>query len=194
MHRFILPVKGLGRGKTRVSGAPRDRADLVDAMLLDTMLAALATDLGPVVVVTSDPRILSLARQHGALGISHAGGLNAAAAAGAGRTRAAILLPDVPAVKPSEIVEVLESCDRGFVEDWAGTGTTMLFGRGLRPQFGPASAARHAHAGYPPVAAAGAGLRADVDTWSDLHRAVELGVGPNTQRLLDAGIHSPSKR
>ncbi len=46
MHRFILPVKGLGRGKTRVRGLQEDRAELVDAMLLDTLQAALSTDLG----------------------------------------------------------------------------------------------------------------------------------------------------
>lgn len=184
MVRFILPVKGFGRGKSRLNLDPALRAELTEAMLLDTLTAVLEADLGPATVVSADPQILQLAQDHGALGFHHEGALNSAIAAAAGGCLCAAILPDLPALRPDQLRTTLTGVSKGFVADWSGTGTTMLFGSVLHPHFGPASATRHELAGYPRVQVPPSGLTADVDTWSDLTRAQELGLGPITARLV----------
>ncbi|WP_263729147.1 hypothetical protein [Cellulomonas sp. SG140] len=55
-----MPVKDARRGKTRLSAvlSPGHRAELVRAMALDTLLAALACDrVAQVLVVTVDPSV-----------------------------------------------------------------------------------------------------------------------------------------
>lgn len=184
MIRFILPVKGFGRGKSRLNLDPARRAELTEAMLLDTLRAVLAADLGPAIVVTADPQVLELAQVHAALGFHHAGALNDAIAAAAGDNLCAAILPDLPALRPDQLRTTLSGISSGFVADWSGTGTTMLFGSALRPHFGPASAHRHELAGYPRLSAPQCGLTADVDTWADLTRAQDLGLGPMTARVV----------
>lgn len=195
--RFILPVKGLGLGKTRLLVPASVRSALVTAMLRDCLFAVRASGLGPAVVVSPDPAVHALADAAGAEVLDHAGDLNeaiSAAAAAPTRNRYAALLPDLPALRAEELLRVISEHAAGFVPDAAGTGTTLLFGERLRPRFGPGSADKHAEAGYPPVHLPFCGLTADIDTWDDLLRARGLQMGPHTAHVLDSMDHAEHSR
>lgn len=186
MVRFILPVKRLSLGKTRLLIPAAHRSALIAAMLQDCLIAVRDTGLGPAVVVSPDPAVQALADAAGADVLDHPGTLNEAVAAAATPHRCAALLPDLPALRAEELVAVLSDHMDGFVPDAAGTGTTMLFGTHLQPRFGPGSATSHATAGYRAVHLPFCGLTADVDTWEDLLRVGELGVGRYTAQVLDS--------
>jgi len=192
--RFILPVKGRGLRKTRLGGSDAVREELSVAMLQDCLSAVQESDLGPVVVVSPDPQILDLATDAGATAMAHSGGLNDAITAAAGPGRCAALLPDLPALRAGHVRQVLTTADEGFVADASGRGTTLLFGRRLRPHFGPGSAAAHAAAGYQRIELAECGLTVDVDTYADLQRAHALGLGPRTSAVLARSGGDPAWR
>lgn len=122
-------------------------------------------------------------------------GLNAAALEGASHAGQqwpadgiAVLVGDLPALRPAELGAVLRAAEchpMTFVADHAGTGTTLLAarpGQVLRPAFGLASAERHASTAT--ALAAGPGLRLDVDTVEDLRAAAELGLGRQTAAVV----------
>jgi 2-phospho-L-lactate/phosphoenolpyruvate guanylyltransferase len=129
-------------------------------------------------------------------------GLNAALRHGAALaarrwpgTGLAALTADLPALNPAELAVALRAASAvagpaAFVPDAAGVGTTLYAvrpGGEFRPQFGGASAARHAASGATELDLAGlAGLRRDVDTAEDLRLALSLGAGPRTTVL--AGV------
>lgn len=184
MVRFILPVKGFARGKTRLGLSQVQRSELAMAMLADCITASLATGYGPVLVVSPDPAVRRFAELHGASSLHNPGRLNEAVAAGCGPGRNAALLPDVPAVRADELVMAVDGWESGFVPDAAGTGTTLLFGQNLTPAFGPGSARRHEQAGWHRLDIPLCGLRVDVDTWDDLLIARRFGLGAATAALL----------
>ncbi|WP_353826310.1 NTP transferase domain-containing protein [Agromyces sp. SYSU T0242] len=112
----------------------------------------------------------------------------------------AVLLGDLPALRPEHLDAALEGAarhPRAFVPDAEGTGTTLATaspGVAFVPHFGRDSAARHRAAGYADLtvrAAAGPGsvaaaLRRDVDTAAELAEAVALGVGARTAEVVGA--------
>ncbi|WOF23398.1 2-phospho-L-lactate guanylyltransferase [Microbacterium betulae] len=122
-------------------------------------------------------------------------GLDAAVRAGlaavpADRPRA-VLLGDLPALRPSDLDAALVLAgivDRGLVPDAEGTGTTLVTARAsipLSPAFGTDSAARHRAAGHVDLdVGASSTLRRDVDTAAQLAAALALGAGPRTAALL----------
>ncbi len=199
----VVPAKRLAVAKTRLSPltAPDGdlHADLVLALLADTVTAALAAADGDavvadVVVVTDDPRAAALVTALGARTVPDEpdGGLNAALAHGARAVRTAAvaaLSSDLPALRPAELGAALRAAGdspRTLVADAAGTGTTLLTACGgdLAPRFGPGSAARHVAGGALPLTGELPGLRRDVDTPADLVEALRLGVGRHTAALL----------
>ncbi|WP_233498829.1 2-phospho-L-lactate guanylyltransferase [Blastococcus sp. TF02A-26] len=199
----VVPAKRLAVAKTRLSPltatAPDLHAELVLALLADTVTAALGTadaevSVADVVVVTDDVRAAALVTGLGArtVGDEPDRGLNPALAHGAGAARTAAvaaLSSDLPALRPAELAAALraaEGAGRALVADAAGTGTTLLAARGgeLRPRFGAGSAAAHTADGALPLAGDWPGLRRDVDTAADLAEAVRLGVGRHTAALL----------
>jgi 2-phospho-L-lactate guanylyltransferase len=192
--RFILPVKGRGLRKTRLGGSEAAREELSVAMFQDCLLAVQESALGPVVVVSPDTAILALADRAGATPLDHSGGLNAAVRAAAGSSRCAALLPDLPALRGEHLVRVLSEGGEGFVPDFSGRGTTLLFGQRLRPHFGPGSAAAHAAVAYPRIELEECGLTVDVDTADDLARAEHLGLGPHTAAILARSGADPTLR
>jgi 2-phospho-L-lactate/phosphoenolpyruvate guanylyltransferase len=192
--RFILPVKGFARGKTRLGLSPAQRSDLTMAMLADCITASLATGYGPVLVVSPDPQVRRFAELRGASALHNPGGLNDAVSAACGPGRNAALLPDVPAVRADELAMALDSCESGFVPDAAGTGTTLLFGEHLAPAFGPGSAHRHEQAGCRRLDIPLCGLRVDVDTWDDLLIARSFGLGTATAELATRLGADPAAR
>jgi 2-phospho-L-lactate guanylyltransferase len=124
------------------------------------------------------------------------GGLNAALAHAAAALAhlhpddgVATIVADLPALRPSELLEVLmhaTSVERAFVPDFAGIGTTVLTvaaGHALAPYFGADSAVRHRASGARQLLA-GSSVRSDVDTATDLARCLALGVGRRTSAVI----------
>ena len=192
MATLIVPVKGLREAKSRLRlpGVPTE--ELVAAMLRDTVNAALAADVGPVVVVTPDDEVVAVARDLGAQALVDLGSLNEAITSGvtlaarshAGSSRCAALLADLPALQAHDLRSVLTSHRRGFVPDRSGTGTTLAFDEHLQPAFGRDSASRHEAQGLPRIHLELCGLTVDVDTVEDLQVADRLGLGEHTRRIV----------
>ena len=197
--RVVVPVKGTAAAKSRLSlVAGRRRYDLAVALALDTIAAAADTPGVRLVVVTSDGLIAAEAEGLGAAVVPDPGtGLGAAIDAGVeqaardGTAGVAVLLGDLPALRPADLAAALAACRRAgtaFVPDADGDGTVLLAATEpawLRPAFGPGSA--HAHAAH----AARLDLdlprlRRDADVAADLARAARLGVGARTAALLRA--------
>ncbi|GAB2744189.1 hypothetical protein GCM10027174_17360 [Salinifilum aidingensis] len=206
-HRahLVVPVKPLDLAKTRLHGAADAGAGrrtahtaLVAAVVLDTVLAArAASGVADVTVVTSDPALRALFREHGVETCADApdAGLNAALRHGAqlavrrGARRVGALQADLPALRPEELDAALRASGggRAFCPDRHGTGTTLLVaGRDepLEPRFGASSAAAHARSGAPALTGPWPSLRCDVDTAADLEHAARLGLGTRTRRAL----------
>ena len=196
----VVAVKPPSFGKSRLAGlADEQRRELAEAFALDTVEAVAATPgVAHVLVVTDDFR---LAAAMGALGAEvmpdgASDDLNAtlvqAVAEVARRWSDAVpvaLCADLPGLRPAELGAVLEEAvalvhagGSAFVRDRAGTGTTLYAAAAARfdPQFGAASASRHAGEGAVEVGASASSVRADVDDLIDLGAALVHGVGPRT--------------
>jgi len=203
---LIVPVKRLDAAKSRLRGAVPNHVDLVLALLLDTVTAALnAEGVRRVLVVCEDHRVPPALRGTGADCVDKRGlpGLNPALDYGASVLRAndrhaviGALQADLPALRPEELAAALAEAGgrRAFCADRPGTGTTLLLsapGRPLEPHFGPGSAAAHTASGAIPITAPVPTLRCDVDTTEDLAAACALGPGPRTSTLVCIGSVTP---
>ncbi|MGN6327230.1 2-phospho-L-lactate guanylyltransferase [Pseudolysinimonas sp.] len=189
MWTLIVPVKPADIGKSRLGAEP----GLVRAIALDTIDAALATPrVGRVLVVTSDR---TLATEAEIVAEVAPRGLRAAIATGlatAGHDAPrAVLLGDLPALRPEDLEEALRraaAVPTGFVADREGTGTTLVTAQAgieLRHAFGPESARRHRELALAElVLPAGSTVPLDVDTPEQL--AATAGLGPRTAAELAA--------
>ncbi|MGV9827437.1 2-phospho-L-lactate guanylyltransferase [Gordonia sp. NPDC003429] len=200
----VLAVKDLRDAKTRLAvipGPPSGRAELVLAMLADTIAALLAAGVDRIVVVSPDETVRELAARAGARPIPEdisGGGLNAAYAQGAAHARALwpvagmalMIQADLPAAAPHSLRQIIEAAapdTQSIVADRSGAGTALL----LRPiaidelpRFGTDSAAAHRNGGATELDPQGTrwpDVRTDVDTVDDLRAAMRLGVGPRTR-------------
>ena len=202
---LVLPVKGGPLAKSRLGARP----ELAAAIALDSVEAVLACpDVARALVVTSDPGMRAAARALGAEVIPEvrpgaglvpaiAAGVRGAALAGAGPT--AVLLPDLPALRPADLALALQAVDARLsgadgadgangaamaaVPDADGSGTVLLAAltpAGLDPAFGPDSLAEHVRRGAARLDLDLPRLRRDVDTPSDLEQAMALGTGTRT--------------
>jgi 2-phospho-L-lactate guanylyltransferase len=181
----VIPVKGTVSAKSRLGAS----AELALAIALDTVAAAL--EAADVIVVTSP----SLAPEFEALGarvvLDTGTGLNAAVRQGivaAGSGPVAVLLGDVPAMRPEELAAVLAvRHPLAFVPDADNDGTVLIAAldpADHAPAFGAHSRVAHLAAGYLELhVPTDSGLRRDVDTPDQL---VALGerVGPRTRAAL----------
>jgi 2-phospho-L-lactate/phosphoenolpyruvate guanylyltransferase len=204
----LLPTKALPEAKSRLATSSADaqaHARLVRAIRADTVAAARsARNVARIVIVADRPGMD--APEADEVIVQSAPGLNAALREGARHAAQrwpedgiAALVGDLPAMRPDELADALESAARtahAYVTDMHGTGTTLLTARAgqhLGPSFGLGSAARHEVAAT--QLAAGPGLRHDVDTEADLRRALTLGVGPATLAVTAPetfGVHLDS--
>lgn len=203
---LVIAVKRLAAAKTRLAplfadAAPGTREDLVLAMLIDTITAALAVPaVGSITVVTPDDLAADAARTLGARVLiddtppGHGDPLNAALRSAEAAVRritsnVAVLQGDLPALQARELAQAVAAArpnPRSFVGDRHGTGTAALFAfdTPLDPCFGTDSARRHAHSGAAPLTNEWPGLRCDIDTADDLAAALRLGVGTATKRTI----------
>lgn len=103
----------------------------------------------------------------------------------------AVLLGDLPALRPDDLDEALAAASafpRAVVVDAEGTGTTLLTASAgvlLDPAFGAGSAAEHLRRGHVALDVPGqSGLRQDVDRLGDLAAVAALGTGRATSQVL----------
>lgn len=185
-------MKGTREAKSRFGGT--DNRALALAMALDTVEAALA--VAPVIVVTTDGEPFV---ELGATVIADPGaGLNAAIAAGldaaatshanakananANESGTAVLLGDLPGVRPSELAAALDAAGGhplSIVADADGTGTALAAataGHEHRLAFGAGSRGQHVANGYIELLGDWPGLRRDIDTAEQLASIEHLGV------------------
>lgn len=195
---LVVPIKRLDRAKSRLRGVvpAGEHAELVLALLLDTVTAAAAADaVRRVLVVCEDERIPAALRGTGVECVDERGlpGLNAALSFGAERLRTpegavGALQADLPALRPADLTAAVGEAAgrRAYCPDRPGTGTTLLLaapGEPLDPRFGPGSADAHAATGAVRVGLARPAMRCDVDTGDDLDVAAGLGLGTRTALL-----------
>ena len=205
----VVPVKGTADAKSRLDASEA----LATAIALDTVVAAVS--VARVIVVTSAGTGSELEAGSGPgsappsgpvfvdagaeVVVDPGGGLNAAIRAGleaAGADGAelssgvAVLLGDLPALLPSELLAALTEAQRhplAFVSDADGEGTVLITATGgaaHTPSFGAGSRAVHLAAGYVELdVAAESGLRRDVDTPDHLGALAER-VGAHTKAAL----------
>ncbi|BCJ72766.1 2-phospho-L-lactate guanylyltransferase [Catellatospora sp. IY07-71] len=180
----LVPLKPLAEAKSRLRGAAPDHEDLVLALALATVRAALtAAGVARVLVVTRDPVAAAELRGCGAdVAADHGRDLNDALRRAAAEVTGpvAALPADLPALRPAELAQALAAAGgrRAFVPDAAGVGTVLLVaapGRPLDPRFGSGSAAAHERTGAARLTGDWPTLRRDVDTADDL--AVVRGWG-----------------
>lgn len=187
-------MKGTREAKSRFGGT--DNRALALAMALDTVEAALA--VAPVIVVTTDGEPFV---ELGATVIADPGaGLNAAIAAGldaaatsqgkakanananANESGTAVLLGDLPGVRPSELAAALDAAGGhplSIVADADGTGTALAAataGDEHRLAFGAGSRGKHVANGYIELLGDWPGLRRDIDTAEQLASIEHLGA------------------
>jgi 2-phospho-L-lactate guanylyltransferase len=192
---LVVPIKNLDRAKSRLRGAvaAEEHADLVLALLLDTVTAAIRADgVRRVLVVCEDKRVPDALAGTGVECLDERGlpGLNAALTFGTEYLRTpagtvGALQADLPALRPADLAAAIVEADgrRAYCADRPGTGTTLLLaapGAPLTPRFGPGSADAHVASGAVRVGALSPALRCDVDTTDDLAVAAGLGLGKFT--------------
>ncbi len=199
LWRLVVPVKCQWTAKSRLHPpAGVARADLAHAIALDTISAALASvPAHQVVVVTSDEHTATFVRDQGGVVLPDPGdGLNSAIRVGIAAVQrvlgpgpVAVLLGDIPTLRPQDLAVALSACavhPRALVPDAVGTGTVLLTSRtpwDLDPRFGPGSAREHSRdcvrldLDLP-------ALRTDVDDDQALRLAITIGVGRHTAKVL----------
>jgi 2-phospho-L-lactate guanylyltransferase len=194
----VIPVKGTGEAKSRFGSG--DNFPLALAIALDTVEAALATaSVTGVLVVTSEAAstvfdeteaLVLVEDDPAGLASAIELGVETAWQMGAPGRGVAVLLGDLPALRPSELASALEQArlhELAMVPDVEGTGTTLITaadGAAHNPAFGPGSAALHRAAGYSQLdVPADSGLRMDVDTRDTLDTLVGR-LGSHTTALI----------
>jgi len=223
--QVVLPVKGGPTAKSRLradidrtamaaawAGTEIGYADgtalsgaLGTAIAQDTVAATAACPaVSDLVVVSADAAV-----RQWAVGTARVvpetvpgAGLLAAVADGLAATvggPVAVLLADLPAMRPEDLLHALKAAHRLLhapdappmvaLGDADGRGTVMVAARrpvDLSPAFGPDSLRQHRHRGAVTLDGGYERLRRDVDTVADLQLATELGVGRHTEAVLAA--------
>lgn len=188
----LVPVKPFRLAKQRLEGVltPSRRATLARALMMHTLdvlgACVSAGRLARVLVVSTDPMALGLARGRGAVALREPGdGLNAALAqarayAQARGARATLVVPaDLPNLSAEDVCALLALADHAGViiaPSYDG-GTNALFTcppDALHYAFGPNSCAEHVAqaetSGYRVDICSTPGLAHDLDTPQDLAR------------------------
>ena len=184
MTVILIPCKNLDRGKSRLAGCltPRSRRALCEFFLCRTLdVATQAVSPGQVRIVTSDPRVHTIARDYGVVAIpDRGGGLNAALESGRrnllaeGAGHAGLVLPiDLPLATAAELGAVVFAAGEVVIvpdEEKIGTNVLRLGPRAFRTfrfAFGLRSFADHCAAaraaGFDPVIVEAPTLAFDVD-------------------------------
>ena len=214
----VVPIRGLGNGKTRLAGllGPEARAALTRRMLRGVVRAALAAAPVRAVVVVSpdpaalafaaalDPAVVPLAQDPAAPGLDAAAAAGRAWAMARGASALLVLFGDLPLLRAEEIEDLLDhEAPVVLAVDRHGTGTNGLVLRLNRPaaaafrfHYGPGSYARHtAEAGglgLPVATSLAPGTALDLDTPEDWRRLVAAGTDELALAVSSAAADEPA--
>jgi 2-phospho-L-lactate guanylyltransferase len=192
MSVLAVPVRRLEDAKTRLAPilSPRERADLMLAMVHDVLDAATAQSGWETWVISSDVRVLDASRDAGAEPVDEAGSTLLAAvrqvettARKRGAPRLAVLLADLPWVTAGALADALEMSAPVVAARAASDGGTNLLLRtppdAIRARFGRDSFQKHLWAArrarVKAVAAESEELAFDLDDADDLDRLLASG-------------------
>jgi len=214
----LIPVKRFALAKRRLAPqlSPTERAALAKAMLRHVLgVLAGCRGLAGILIVTSDPEAMALARAFGAHVLPDAveSGTNAAVRAGmaaldrAGKGGVIVVPGDVPGITRAEmdaVVDALASAPVVLVPATRDGGTNLLAACPpalMAPSFGPSSFARHLEtaqaAGSEPCVLHLPGLGHDIDVSADLAALpaalspVLLRARPGAARPLPSPLEEP---
>ena len=207
MNFVLVPIKALAEGKTRLSPMLSEaaRRALSRAMLTDVVTSVLQVPaVDRVAVVSSDPSLLALARELGALAVDegHPRGLNGATGLGTdfclrhGATTLLVLLSDLPLIRPQDIAQLFAQLSGQpeilLVRCKYGDGTNAFMRVPplvMQPCFGGPSLAAHQKAarqqGIACRVVEAPSIRFDLDSVEDLKQCEHERLAPHTARVLD---------
>lgn len=200
----IVPVKSWMSAKSRLAVPVGLRAEVAEALTLDT-LDVLTThpDVAHVVVVTADADAAREARERGAtvLDEQSAGSispLNAAVRQGCEFIAAelgdgpTVIVPADLAYLSTDVLSAalgaLAMVEAAHIPDLVGTGTTLLaasHASDVDPHYGIDSSALHAEHGFPAVVDVDPRIRTDVDQMADLVSDPSWTLGPRLSAVLE---------
>jgi 2-phospho-L-lactate guanylyltransferase len=191
----VVPVKDLANAKQRLIPmlSAAERHDLASAMLEDVLETLARTRLGPVLVVTRDREVESLALKHGAELLRE--DVNRGHTEAVAVTRFLTIPGDVPCATPDELAALDASLSDGpavaFVPSLSGYGTNAVL---LTPpdtmslKFGEPSFQNHVvaarAAGLKPVVLRLPGIGLDIDEPEDLTLLLRRGPSTRSATLL----------
>ena len=210
---MLVPIKSLAQGKTRLSAMLSEpaRQAVSRAMLTDVLTSVFQVPtVDRVVVVTSDPALLTLAGALGALTVDegHPRGLNGATEVGTdfcvqhGATALLVLLSDLPLITPHDIAYLFEQLSGGpeilLVRCKYGDGTNAFMRVPplvMQSCFGGPSLQAHQVAarerGIACREVEAPGIAFDLDSVEDLKQCATQRVAPHTAKVFrDYGVLS----
>jgi 2-phospho-L-lactate guanylyltransferase len=200
----VVPVKSWQSAKSRLAVPLGLRAEVAEALTLDTLDVLTAhPDIVHVVVVTADAEASRAARQRGAtvLPEESAGSispLNSAVRQGCdfiatergdGST---VVVPADLAYLSADVVAaalaLLAETGPAHIPDLAGSGTTLLAApraSEIDPHYGIGSSALHEQHGFPALTEVDPRIRADVDQMADLVSDPNWNLGPRLAAVIE---------
>ena len=192
----IIPMKPLSEGKSRLATemTREQRAELVVGMLRRVIGAIRSANIGLFWVVGGDDRVMHLTRNSDGVWFEEMGrDLNDTVTRGFERAfndgHSALYLPgDLPFIKPSDVIGLLRSSERGnnitlapARRDGGTNGIVVPHGVPFFPQLGRRSFARHlaqaASMGISVAISYSQGLGFDLDTIDDLESYEHMEPG-----------------
>jgi 2-phospho-L-lactate guanylyltransferase len=200
-----VPVKDLVNAKQRLIPllVPEERRALARAMLDDVLDSLRQAPVDAVYVVTKDPDVAALARQHGFpclveranRGHTEAVALAQGVARAGGAGRFLTVPGDVPCITADEVRSLCSALGEGpgvvFVPSLSGFGTNaaLLAPPGIMPlKFGEPSFSNHLEAarerGLAPAVLELPGIGLDIDAPEDLALLLERGSGTRSAGVL----------
>lgn len=200
----IVPIKSWQSAKSRLAMPLGLRAEVAEALTLDTLdVLTSHPDIGHVVVVTSDADVRREALVRGATVLDEepAGSLSPlirAVAQGCrfvaeelGDVRTVVVPADLAYLSADVLTTALAAlADAGsaHIPDHDGTGTTLLAApaaSAIHPHYGIGSSELHASAGFRPLDGVDPRIRADVDQMNDLVSDPSWTLGPHLSAVLE---------
>jgi 2-phospho-L-lactate guanylyltransferase len=214
VRAVLIAAKELAIAKTRLAGMfpDEERRLLAESMFRDVLAAAAGSRRADhVAVVTSDRKLLQLAREAGALtideerprGLNTAVSLATAALVDEGVTALCTVLSDVPLTTADDIDSVFDatSAERGVVlvpsHTWTGTNLILRApSDAIRTRFGTRSLARHreecSRLSLRCVVLPLARPALDLDVIEDLRELLRVDISTHTARqLARLGLQAP---
>jgi len=200
----VVPVKSWRSAKSRLAVPVGLRAEVAEALTLDTLdVLTSHPDIVHVVVVTADRDAGSEASQRGASIVverpaTSVSPLNSAVLQGCryianergdGPT---VIVPGDLAYLSAEVLAsalaVLADAGPAHIPDLAGTGTTLLAApraSDIDPHYGIGSSALHAEHGFTRLVDVDPRIRTDVDQMADLVSDPSWSLGPRLSAVLE---------